>query len=253
MKLLRDTGLLFVWNARETIRAPIRIIIGLFQPACYLLLFAPLLKRIASAPGFPPGGALRVFTPGLLVLMAMFGAAYVGFGLIDDVRSGVIERLRVTPVSRLALLLGRSLRDVAFLLLQSLVLLLVAALEGLRADPLGVTIALGLVILIGLLMSSGSYSIALAVKDEDALASSLNLITLPLMLLSGIILPLTLAPLWLRDLAAINPLSHAVDAARLLFGGDITTSIVPEGFIVMLIFAALAVWWAARSFRNTVA
>src|SRR6266567_9371125 len=109
IRLLRDTWLLFVSQATETARTPIRIVIGLFQPACYLILFAPLLRRISSAPGFPPGGALRVFTPGLLVLTAMFGAAYVGFGLIDDVRSGVIERLRVTPVSRLALLLGRAL------------------------------------------------------------------------------------------------------------------------------------------------
>jgi len=253
MKLVNDTRLLFLSNARETLRSPIRIIIGLFQPACYLVLFAPLLNRIANAPGFPPGGALRVFTPGLLVLMAMFSAAYVGFGLIDDVRSGVIERLRVTPVSRLALLLGRALRDVCFLLVQSLVLLLVAWLLGLNADPAGVAIALGLVVLIGLLMSSASYSIALAVKDEDALASSLNLITLPVMLLSGIMLPLTLAPTWLRDLAAVNPLSHAVDAARALFGGNIGAAVVPEGFAVMLVFALLSIWWAARSFRNAVA
>lgn len=253
MKLLSDIRLLFASNARETLRAPVRIAIGLFQPVCYLVLFAPLLKRISSTPGFPAGGALRVFTPGLLVLMTMFSAAYVGFGLIDDLRSGVIERLRVTPVSRLALLLGRALRDVSFLLAQSLVLLLVAWLLGLRADPAGVAIALLLVVLIGLLMSSCSYAIALAVKDEDALASSLNLGTLPLMLLSGIILPLTLAPLWLRDLAAINPLSHAVDAARSLFDGHITASAVPQGFAIMIVFAVVAVWWAARSFRNAVA
>jgi ABC-2 type transport system permease protein len=253
MKVLRDTRLLFVSRVIETLRSPIRIIIGLFQPACYLILFAPLLKRIANAPGFPPGGALRVFTPGLVVLMAMFGAAYVGFGLIDDVRSGVIERLRVTPVSRLSLLLGRACHDVVFLLLQSLTLLFVAWLLGLRADPLGVLISLGLVVLIGLLMSSASYSIALAVKDEDALASSLNLITLPLMLLSGIMLPLTLAPLWIRDLALINPLSHAVDAARALFDGQITSPVVPRGFALMAIFGALAVWWAARAFKNAIA
>lgn len=253
MKILRDTWLLFESHVRETVRNPIWIIVGMFQPACYLILFAPLLKRIASAPGFPAGGALRVFTPGLLVMMAMFGAAFVGFGLIADLRAGVIERLRVTPVSRLALLLGRASRDVLMLLVQTAVLLLVAWALGLQADLAGIAIALGLVVLIGLLAASCSYGLALAVKDENTLASSLNLFTLPLLLLSGIMLPLTLAPTWLRDLATINPLSHAVDAARLLFSGDVGDPIVLRGFLIMGLLTAVAVWWAARSFRNAAA
>jgi ABC-2 type transport system permease protein len=253
LKTLRDTWLIFVPNVVATIRSPIWIIVGMFQPACYLLLFAPLLKRISAAPGFPAGGALQVFTPGLLVMMAMFGAAFVGFGLIADLRAGVIERLRVTPVSRLALLLGRALRDVLMLLVQTAVLLLVAWPLGLRASLAGVAISLGLVVLIGFLAASCSYAFALAVKDENTLASSLNLFTLPLLLLSGIMLPLTLAPRWLQDLATINPLSHAVDAARLLFSGNLADPIVLRGFLIMGILAVLAIWWAARSFRNAVA
>ncbi len=252
-KLLRDTWLIFVPNVRTTVRTPIWIIVGMFQPACYLVLFAPLLKKIAAAPGFPEGGALRVFTPGLLVMMAMFGSAYVGFGLIGDLRTGLIERLRVTPVSRLALLLGRALRDVLMLVFQSTVLLLVALTLGLQASLPGVAAAYGLVVLIGLLASSCSYGLALAVKSEDTLASSLNLFTLPLLLLSGIMLPMSLAPLWLRDLAAINPLSHAVDAARALFNGNLSDPVVAQGFVLLAIPAAVAVWWAARSFRTAVA
>jgi ABC-2 type transport system permease protein len=252
-KLVRDTWLMFVPNVRTTVRTPIWIIVGMFQPACYLVLFAPLLKKIATAPGFPEGGALRVFTPGLLVMMAMFGSAYVGFGLIGDLREGLIERLRVTPVSRLALLLGRALRDVLMLLVQSTVLLLVALALGLQASLPGVALAYGLVVLIGLLASSCSYGLALAVKSEDTLASSLNLFTLPLMLLSGIMLPMSLAPLWLRDVAAVNPFLYAVDAARALFNGNLSDPVVGQGFILLAIASALAIWWAARSFRTVVA
>ena len=253
MKLLRDTWLLFASNIVTTVRSPIWIIVGMFQPACYLLLFAPLLKRISATPGFLSGGALKVFTPGLLVMMAMFGAAFVGFGLIADLRSGLIERFRVTPVSRLALLLGRAFRDVVMLLVQTAVLLLVAWPLGLQADLAGIAIALGLVVLIGLLAASCSYALALAVKDENTLASSLNLFTLPLLLLSGIMLPLTLAPRWLQNLANINPLSHAVDAARLLFSGHLADPGVLHGFVIMALLAAAAIWWAARSFRNAIA
>jgi ABC-2 type transport system permease protein len=240
-------------NVIATGRNPVWIAVGLFQPACYLILFTPLLKQVASAPGFPTGGALRVFTPGLVVMMGMFGSAFVGFGLIADLRAGIIERLRVTPVHRMAILLGRGLRDVAMLLLQTTVLLIVACILGLQASPAGVAITMGLVVLIGLVMSSCSYALALAVRDEDALASTLNFFLLPLMLLSGIMLPLSLAPGWLRTIASANPLAHAVEAARALFSGNLTDPSIPRGFAIMAVLAALTIWWAARSFRNAIA
>jgi ABC-2 type transport system permease protein len=253
VKFVRETWLMFAANLTATVRNPIWIIVGMFQPACYLILFTPLLRPIAAAPGFPAGGALRVFTPGLVVMMGMFGSAFVGFGLIADLRAGVIERLRVTPVNRLALLLGRGLRDVAMLLLQTGVLLLVTWLLGLQASPAGVAITLGLVVLIGLLMSSISYGLALVVRDEDALASTLNLCILPLMLLSGIMLPLALAPRWLRAMAKVNPLAYAVDASRALFIGNLSDPSVGRGFVMMAVLAGLAIWWAAQSFRNAIA
>jgi ABC-2 type transport system permease protein len=253
MKLVRDTWLLFMRDMMVTLRNPAWLIIGLFQPVCFLLLFAPLLEGIAKAPGFPPGGALTVFTPGLLVMMGLYGASFVGFGLIADLRAGVIERLRVTPVSRLALLLGRALRDVVVLLVQSAILLLVAWPLGLRADLSGMVLAFGLLALIGLVMASCSYALALALKSEDALAPTINFFVLPLQLLSGITLPLTLAPLWIRNVAALNPLAYAVDAARVLFNGQLTNSAVLAGFVIMSALALLAMWWAARSFRQATA
>jgi ABC-2 type transport system permease protein len=253
MKLLRDTWLLFCSSLLGTLRNPVWIIVGLFQPICFLLLFAPLLEPIANAPGFPPGGALNVFTPGLLIMMGMYGAAFVGFGLIADLRAGLIERLRVTPAHRLALLLGRALRDVLVLLVQSLLLVLVAWPMGLRMDVGGIALALGLVVLIGLLMASCSYALALLLKSEDALAPTINFFVLPLQLLSGVTLPLTLAPLWIRNVAALNPLSYAVDAARALFIGQIGDQSVPLGFVIMTVLALLAAWWAARSFRQATA
>ena len=66
----------------------------------------------------PSGKTADVFIPGLLVLQALFGTAFVGFSLIDDIRSGVIERFLVTPVKRPAILLGRVLRDAVVLILQ---------------------------------------------------------------------------------------------------------------------------------------
>ena len=191
----------------------------MLQPVLYLVLFAPLLKSLTETPGFPSGGAYNVFVPGLLIQLGLFGASGVGFGLIAELRAGVIERFRVTPVSRFALLLGRALRDILTLVVQSLILLLLAIPFGLKPTVSGVFVMLGLVALIGLGMSSLAYAAALALKSEDSYAPLIFTLSLPLLLLSGVLLPLQLAPQWLQHIAQANPLSYAVTAARDVFNG----------------------------------
>ena len=77
-----------------------------------------------------------MFVPGLLIQLAMFGL-FVGFGLIAELRQGVVERMRVTPMSRAAMLLGRSLRDVVILEVQAIVMIVVAIPFGLTVDAQG--------------------------------------------------------------------------------------------------------------------
>jgi ABC-2 type transport system permease protein len=219
----------------------------------YVILFAPLLKSIASMRGFPSGGAYNVFIPGMLIQLGLFGAAGVGFGLIAELRSGVIERMQVTPVSRLALLLGRALRDVLTLLVQATALVLLSLPFGLTIQAPGLLLTLGLVSLVGLAMAAIAYTVALWLRSEDAYAPLIFTATLPLLLLSGVLLPLTFAPDWLRALANVNPLSYAVDAARAMFNSHLDDPSVAKGLLVMGALALLAVVGAARSFNREIA
>ena len=127
--------------------------------------------------------------PGLLIQLALFGSTFVGFAIISEWRAGIIERYRVTPISRLALLTGRVLRDVVTLVVQATVLILVGLAFGLRA-PLG-AIALSYVflVLVAIGLSSLSYAVALRLKSEDAFAPLVNTVVVPLLLLSGVMLP----------------------------------------------------------------
>jgi len=253
MKVMRDTWLVFGRYFGLFIRNPVWVAIGVVQPLLYLLLFAPLLKSVATVQGFPAGGAYNVFVPGLLVQLGMFGAAGVGFSLISELRFGVIERLRVTPVSRVALLLGRAVRDVLSILSQSLILILLALPFGLSIHPLGVVIVLALIALIGLLTASIAYAVALWLRSEDSYAPLIFTSSLPILLLSGVLLPLGLAPQWLRTIAAANPLSYAVDAARALFIDHPGDPSVVKGVVIMLVLAVLAVGVGARAFGRAVA
>jgi len=253
MKLLRDTWLVFGRYFGLFIRNPVWVIIGVVQPLLYLVLFAPLLKSIAAVPGFPRGGAYNVFVPGLLVQLGMFGAAGVGFSLISELRMGVIERLRVTPVSRVALLLGRAMRDVISILVQSLILILLALPFGLSINPIGVVVVLALIALIGLLTASVAYAVALWLRSEDSYAPLIFTSTLPILLTSGVLLPLGFAPQWLRNVALLNPLSYAVNAARDVFLADLGNPDVVKGVLIMAVLCLAAIVWGARAFSKAVA
>lgn len=253
MKLMRDTWLVFGRYFGLFIGNPAWVVIGVLQPLLYLVLFAPLLKSISQTPGFPSGGAYNVFVPGLLVQLGMFGAAGVGFSLIGELRMGVIERLRVTPVSRVALLLGRALRDILSILVQSLILILLALPFGLSIHPIGVVVVLALIALIGLLTASVAYAVALWVRSENSYAPIVFTATLPILLLSGVLLPLGLAPQWLRNIAALNPLSYAVDAARAVFNDHLGDPSVTKGVLIMLVLSIIAVVVGARSFGRAAA
>jgi ABC-2 type transport system permease protein len=252
MKLLRDTWLMFFRYLMIFLGNPAWVIIGVVQPVLYLVLFAPLLTSLVHTPGFPPGGAYNVFVPGLLIQLGLFGASGVGFGLIAELRAGVIERFRVTPCSRLALLLGRALRDILTLLIQSAILLLLAVPFGLRPTAGGVLVMLGLVALIGLGMASLAYAAALVLKDENSYAPLVFTLSLPLLLLSGVLLPLQLAPDWLQRIAQANPLSYAVTAARDVFNGNGGSPDVTKGLAIMAGLAIAGILIGGRRFAKAI-
>src|SRR3954451_13752647 len=237
MKLLRDTWLIFRRSLVLTMRQPTWVVFGMMLPVLYLVLFGPLLEGAVKQAGAGTN-AFNWFVPGLLIQVALFGTAFGGFGLIAELRYGVVERMRVTPMSRAAMLLGRSLRDVTILLFQALIMIALAIPFWLHLDIAGVVVTLGLLALIGLVVAPLSYAAALILKSEDAFAPLVQSLVMPLLLLSGILLPMALAPDWLRLLSNLNPLTHATDAARALFNSDWGN---PEIRIGVAITAALAV------------
>jgi ABC-2 type transport system permease protein len=250
---LQDLWLVFRRYLVKALTSPIFMLVTISQPVLYVVLFAPLLRSVAQLRGFPPGGAYNVFIPGLLVQLSLFATTSAGWSLIAELKAGVTERLRVTPASRVALLLGRALASVVTLILQAIAIIVVSLPFGLRVQPLDVALVLPLIGLIGLMMASASYAIALVIRNADTFGGIAFSITLPLLLLSGVLLPMSLAPKWLQSIAALNPLSYAVDAARAVFNGHLGDASVVKGFVVISVLAAVALAAAVRSFSRALA
>ena len=256
MSFIRDTLVVFRRELRLSLRNPAWMVIVLVQPVLYLALFGPLLTKLpastfagsGSAGSAGSAEAYRFFVPGLLIQLGLFGSTFVGFAIISDWRGGVIERFRVTPVSRLAVMSGRVLRDTLVLVLQAVILVLAGLAFGLRAPVIAVLISLGFIVFVAVGLASVSYATALTVKSEDAFAPMLNSVIVPLVLLSGIMLPLTLAPGWLQGVARISPFRYIIDAMREAFAGHYVNTIMLEGVLVAAGLAVLCLVLGSRVF-----
>jgi len=253
VKFLRETWLVLQRQLLIVTRTPIRLVIGIAQPIAYLVLFAPLLKPALSSVGaHTTADAYRIYVPGLLVILLLLSGLFAGFGLLAELRAGVIERARVTPVSRLALLLGRALSEVATLIGQAILITILAI-------PFGMTVRIGplllayvLLVLIGLMAVSLSYAAALLIKSPAALGPLMNTFAQPLALLSGVLLPLTLAPHWLVSIAKWNPFYWATNATRALFGGHPSDPSVWKGLLLMVVLMVPTMTWSVRLFARRV-
>ncbi len=245
--LLSDTSLIFGRYARQTLRSKFQILFGVLMPLLYLLFFGPLLTGM---PLGSSGSSWQVLVPGLLLQLALFGASFAGFAVIIENSWGVVERMRVTPVSRLALLLGRVLRDSALFVFQAVLLVLAALLMGLRAPLAGILIGFAFVALLTLSLASLSYALAMKVRTPQGFGPAVNPIAMPSMLLSGLMLPMSLAPGWLNVLSHFMPFRYLVDAVRSAYLGSYATTTMLYGGLVAAGFAALAVTVGTRVFRT---
>jgi ABC-2 type transport system permease protein len=158
----------------------------------------------------------------------------------------------VTPISRFALLLGRALSEVFTLIVQALIITAIAIPFGLTVPVGDLVLAYVLLILMGLMAASVSYAVALLIRSPAALGPIINVVSQPLALLSGVLLPLALAPHWLLSIAKWNPFYWATNGTRALFTGDVGDNSVWQGGIILVVLATLSVIWATRLFAHRV-
>lgn len=252
MKPLRDIALLYRRNFVQTLRIPVWLAVSFSTPLLYLGLFTPLLKNLAGGPAFPTGDVLDLFLPGILALMAFGSGISAGFGIIFELQAGFTERLRVTPASRFALLAGPILSSLTWTLFFITLIVVVAIPFGFHIHIDGLLVAYILLALLMVMFAAFSVSVALLTREISSFAAVVNGINLPLLLLSGVLLPLTLAPAWMVWIARFNPMYYVVEADRLLAGGTLWDAKIAEGFLVMVPLTALALWWATRVYRQAV-
>jgi ABC-2 type transport system permease protein len=251
MKLARDTWLTFQYEAGQLVHSPVGIAISLLQPITYLLLFTPFLKSVMGASSY--GDAYGIYVPLLFAAMGIFSGMFAGFALIAAIRQGVIGRFRVTPLSRTGLLLGRELVFVVLTGFQAVVVAVVATFFGLRVPPLNLLLALFLLAMMVFIGVSISFALAIFVPNRTALINLTNGVTEPLALLAGVLIPLSVAPLWVQDVALWNPFAWGANGMRAIFGGHIGAPVVWQASLILAGLTVVAVVLSSRLFNREIA
>jgi ABC-2 type transport system permease protein len=211
------TGLLTGRQLRAFARNPAYLVINLIQPIIWLLLFGQLFRSVVDIPGFSGGDNYLTFlTPGIVMMMALFGSAWAGTTYIQDMDRGVMDRFLTSPTSRGGLIVATMLYQAVLTVIQTLVVLGVAWLAGARFDggAAGILILLLAAVLLTFVFAAFSDAIALLAKQQTALIAISQLISFPLMFLSSAIMDTSLSPAWVGGIARFNPIEWAVVAGR---------------------------------------
>ncbi|WP_216206337.1 ABC transporter permease [Amycolatopsis aidingensis] len=246
----------FMLTARAVrpLRQPGMVFASLIEPLIILLLFGGVFQVLGTVPSFPDGvDYIDYLMPAVLVIATLTNGVNSGTALINDLRNGMITRLRAMPIRLLSVLLARSFADSVRALSQLVLISVLSALIFGFAPPGGLLGTLGAVliaVLIGWTISWVFITLAAVLRNGQILTAITTVVTFPLMFASNAFITLEALPGWLRVIAEVNPVSHAISTARDAALGTVQFGQVLQTMGICLLAVTLLATIANRAFKR---
>jgi daunorubicin resistance ABC transporter membrane protein len=244
-------------DLRRFFRQPSRVVGSVAQP---LILWAVLGAglggsfRVAGAGGV---SYLQYFYPGTVVLTVLFTAIFSTISVIEDRHHGFLQAVLAAPVSRTALVLGKTLGGVAIALVQAVALLALAPLAGFSPAAMGWPVLATALIASAIGFTALGFAVAWWIDSTQGYHAVMSVALIPLWMLSGAMFPPSGGSRWIGWLMAANPMTYAMSAVRRgFYGGDLPPGLVPAAssapieLAICALFAAGAVAAAAALCRR---
>ena len=232
-------------NLLRNVRLPEVLVFATIQPVMFLVLFTYVFGGAigGTLPAEANGEYLNFFLPGLMVQIGTFGAGQTAIGLAEDLSKGVIDRFRSLPMSRAAVLAGRTLADLGRNAFVTTLMLLVAVAMGFRYQNgfLGLLGAMAVVLTFTYAFSWVFATVGLWIKTPEAVQSAAFLPVFPLVFASSVFVPTETMPGWLQAFATNQPVTVVANAMRGLILGE---GVLPAGRTV-LVQTLMALGWSA--------
>jgi ABC-2 type transport system permease protein len=236
-----DTYFQVIRHLRTQVRMRVFIFMNLIQPIIWLVLFTQVFKSLAQLPGLGDVSYLQFFAPGVVVMTVLFGSAWTGMGMLQDIDLGILSKTLATPVTRASIITSRVVASMVLLVIQALIIFIIAVIMGVDivTGVPGVLLAIVLICLLGLGFAAFSNGLALLFKRPEPMMAVINFIALPLVFLSSTMMAAQLLPGWLDTARQFNPVDYAVVGVR---------GLVLEGYVwsdLWMSLVVLAAWAVA--------
>lgn len=251
---LLDVWYVFVRALQKTVREPLNIASLVALPMLFLVLFTQIFGKFGDLPGFPAGGYIQFAAAGVIAMNPLVRSQQSGESIVDDINTGFLSKLLVTPSNRTAILLGRLLNDMLWVGVAAGVTLALAYLLGasvITGIP-GILLILFTVAFLGLAFSGLSMAIGVATKSPEAVAGLDLVIIFPLMFISTAFVPYAFLPGWAQAFANVNPVSYVADAVRVLMSTGFVWSTILAAYGVIAVLAVLTIGATLYQFRSVV-
>lgn len=226
------------------------------QPLVFWLLLGGGLNASFHAPGTAGDASyMSYFYPGVIVLVLLFTAIFATIAVVEDRQAGFLQGVLVAPVSRASIVLGQSLGCTVLAVVQGAIFLLFAPLVGIRLGLGAIAAVLGVQFLIAFGLANLGLIIAWRMDSTQGFHAIMNLVLLPLWLLSGAFFPANGASIFLRWAMPLDPLTYGMAALRrcLYLGNPAAVEQVPPlllSVLVMVVFCVVTLWAAAVTARR---
>jgi ABC-2 type transport system permease protein len=258
MQAIRQTGWMVVRQLRNLSRQPIWVVMMVVQPMIWLVLYGQLFSKLHQPlTGGITGSYVQFLAPGIICMNAFFGGMWSGMGMITDLDRKVIDRFLAAPASRLAIVLSQVVRAGITAMIQSLILLLVGLALGVRVHggAVGWLVVFAVSFLLAAAFAGFSNGLALIFRRPESMIATANMVGLPLMFLSTILLTLAAIPGWIQAVTRINPVNWGVVAARLAvdFGNQWGSVGAHLGFLLAaMAVTSLFATWCFRAYQQSI-
>jgi ABC transporter DrrB family efflux protein len=249
---VRDTLAIARRNLIAYTRIPQLLVFSTIQPVIFVLMFRYVFGGAIRGTG--PYPYVDFLMPGIFVQTVVFGSIATAIGLATDLKSGLVERFHSLPMSRSAVLVGRTLADLARNVFVVFLMVIVGFLVGfhIHTNAAAFIGSLLLVLLFGYAMSWIFATVGLAVGDPETAQAAAFPVLAPLVFASAVFVQVDSMPGWLQPFARNQPVSLTAQAARALVLGGPTQHFLLEAVVWLVAIIAIFAPIAVRLYRRAV-
>lgn len=205
--------ILWLRELKRYVRSRVQIVVALGQPCLYLLALGFGLGPVFRQAG--QGSYLQFMAPGVVGMTVLFSSVFSGIAMLWDRQFGFLKETLVAPVSRMQIMVGRTLGGATVAILQGILILIICLIAGFRPHSwLAIPVAFLFVVLIAVVFAALGMGIGSVLKDMQGFQLVMNFLVLPIFFLSGALFPLTGLPTAMAFITRIDPLTYGVDGLR---------------------------------------